>query len=112
VCRKREDLTWVAEWDELRERVVESARLQAGRLLRGGMPLNRVDIGVITMAKCLEHSLRHVPQVLQGDRRLEVGEILAEGWRLAEELAVDMEADYPRPETLKRHLLETQAKYG
>jgi len=112
VCRKREDLTWVAEWDELRERIVGSARLQAGRLLRGAMPLNRVDIGVVTMAKCLEHSLRHVPQVLQGDRRLEVGEILAEGWRLAEELAVDMEAEYRRPETLKRHLLETQAKYG
>jgi adenine-specific DNA methylase len=111
VCRKRDGLIWAAGWDQVREEAASRARMTVERLLQGGMALNRVDIGVVVMAKCLETWLRHHPHVLRDGESMGIDQLMTEAWRLAEELSVEAEAMYHSSGRAQRHLLEAPATY-
>lgn len=106
VCRKRDRLIWVADWENIDESIRSSARYWIRRLIKGEMALNRVDITVITMAKCFEYALRHIPHLTYQGRQISLDEVLEKAWRGAEEIAVEMETEYQASPTLQRHLLD------
>jgi putative DNA methylase len=88
VCRKRVGDGRIS-WEQLEDQIHFQAAGMIEQLKTTGQGLGRADISVIVLGKCLELYSQHYPEVMEGDRPVQVEEAIDRLWGIIDSLAIE-----------------------
>jgi adenine-specific DNA methylase len=76
VCRKRSKTAHPKPWNEVRRGINKSTAKTIRHLIENGERPSELDTFVMALGKCLEHYSKYYPNVMDGERRVDVREAL------------------------------------
>jgi len=88
VCRKRVGDGHIS-WEQLEDQIHFQAAGTLRQLQATGPGLSRADVSVIVLGKCLELYSKHYPDVMEGDRPVQVEEAVMRLWTIIDSLAAE-----------------------
>mgnify|MGYP001093296327 CR=1 FL=1 len=88
VCRKRVGDGHIS-WEQLEDQIHFQASGTLRQLQTTGQGLSRADVSVIVLGKCLELYSQHYPNVMEGDRPVQVEEAVTRLWTIIDSLATE-----------------------
>jgi len=88
VCRKRVGDGHIS-WEQLEDQIHFQAAETLRQLQSTGPGLSRADVSVIVLGKCLELYSKHYPDVMEGDRPVQVEDAVTRLWTIIDSLATE-----------------------